>query len=458
MPANFAFMHRVSVLFGVASLVIFAGCRLPHETATLPFFPIGIYAVPSTNDFRIIKEAGFNLVAGRAERSYLDAADGAGLGVLASPYTSAGPDFNAAAARQAVKDWDRHPALWAWYLVDEPDLNVVPPAQVIEAQRCVKAAGARKPTALVLFQGYEALHFANLADITMIDRYPIPWLPLANFGQHVTLARLAVAKGRPLIAVIQAFDWSYVPELLPGEQNLRPPTGAELRCMTYEALARGANGLFYYAFDDGRWRMREHPETWAALQSVVREVNDRLPLFQAEPVWWPKRHAFGDRTRRFNAALESSITSCLLRVRAGNATIPAGDYVLAVNNTEWTQTYSFNLPPQNETMGEKRGKTDGEGRRERGEKWEGTSNTRASAFNTQPRQTGRLKETKAGILKAQSSEGEATERRPASEVQTGVPVLGEHRSLLPRDNRLTDEFGPYAVHVYGPLLHHAGEP
>ena len=451
-------MHRVSVLFGVVSLVVFPGCRLPHDTATLPFFPIGIYAVPSTNDFRTIKDAGFNLVAGRADRAYLDAADGAGLGVLASPHTSAGPDFNAAGARQAVKDWDRHPALWAWYLVDEPDLNAVPPRQVIEAQRCLKTAGARKPTALVLFQGYEARHFANLADITMIDRYPIPWLPLANFGQHVTLARLAVARDKPLIAVIQAFDWSYVPELLPGEQNLRPPTGAELRCMTYEALARGANGLFYYAFDDGRWKMREHPETWAALQSVVREVNDRLPLFQATPVWWPKRHAFADRARRFNAALESSITSCLLRVRKGNATIPAGDYVLAVNNTDWTQTYSFNLPPQNGMMGEKKGKTDGEGSRQGKEKREGTSNIRASAFNAQARQTGPLKEMKTGRLKTQSSAEEAKERRPGAEVQTGVPVLGERRSLMPHNDRLTDDFGPYAVHVYGPLQHHSGKP
>ena len=48
--------------------------------------------------------------------------------------------------------------------------------------------------------------------------------------------------------------------------------------MTYEALARGATGLFYFAFDAG-WKMREHPETWAALTNVVREINERLPLF-----------------------------------------------------------------------------------------------------------------------------------------------------------------------------------
>ena len=45
------------------------------------------------------------------------------------------------------------------------------------------------PTALVLFQGYEALDYGNISDILLIDRYPVPWLPLANFGQHVQMAR-----------------------------------------------------------------------------------------------------------------------------------------------------------------------------------------------------------------------------------------------------------------------------
>ena len=164
--------------------------------------------------------------------------------------------------------------------------------------------------------------------------------------------------------------------------------------MTYEALARGANGLFYYAADSSRWKMREHQETWAALCSVVREVNDRLPLFEASPQWWAKRHRFGDRDRRFNAALESSVTSVLLRVSAGNALVTAGDYILAVNNTEQTQMYSFALP-------------------ERGN---------------------------AEMLKPESRN-----------LESAVPVLDEHRSLAPQKGRVMDEFSPYAVHVYGPL-------
>lgn len=319
-----------------------SGCRSGSISKT-SFYPIGIYAVNSTEDFHIVKEAGFNLVTGPAEGAYLDRAQQTGLKVLASPHTSAGDNFDKSAAASAVQAYDSHPALWAWYMVDEPDLNEISPKKVSQANRTLKRLGTRKPTALVIYQGYEAWNYGSITDIMMIDRYPIPWLPLANFGQHVQATRLAIGRKKPLIAVIQSFDWANYPELLPGETNLRPPTFAEMRCMTYEALARGANGLFYYAFNGG-WNMREHPDTWESLKAVIKEVNERLPLFQAKEHWWPKNHSFSNPSLRFNAALESSITSRLLRVSKGNGLVPKGDYILAVNNTTNRIEYSFALP------------------------------------------------------------------------------------------------------------------
>jgi len=406
-------MQRLASLLCVTGLACLAGCALPQRKVSRNFFPIGICSVNSTSDYETVKSAGFNLVGGSADDACLDAARAAGLRVLAAPNTSAGPEFNPTAARKAVKDYDGHPALWAWSLVDEPDLNAVPPQQVIQAHRCLKDARARKPTALTLYQGYEALHYANLADITMIDRYPIPWLPLANFGQHVTLARLAVAKDKLLLAVIQAFDWSSYPEMLPGEKNLRPPTYEELRCMTYEALARGANGLFYFAFDSGRWKILDHPETWEALKAVVKEVNARLPLFEAKPQWWAKNHKFSDPTHRFNAALESSVTSTLLRVGVGNDLVPPGDYILAVNNTERPHGYSFTLPQRSEV----------------GEYWSEHRGQKAQ------------REAPGALLLPLA----------AARSQTLVPVLGERRSIAPEAGWLTDAFPPYAVHLYGPF-------
>ncbi|MBU6401936.1 MAG: hypothetical protein KGS61_16590 [Verrucomicrobia bacterium] len=296
-------------------------------------YPLGIYSVPNATDLPLVRQAGFNLVTGPPTRPYLDAALTNGIKVLAAPGTSAGPGFDPAAARRTVHALDAHPALWAWYLVDEPDLNRIPPLQVIQANRFLKDLRARKPTALVIYNGVNALDYANIADLMMIDRYPIAWLPLANFPQHVRMTRFALGPRKPLIAVIQAFDWNYYRELLPGETQLREPTYPELRCMTYTALTAGANGLFYYCFDDQRWKMLEHPATWTALKSVVAEVRSRQALFQADRVWWPCSTDYARPADRFNEALESSIAAVMLHVRVGRAEIPSGYYLVTVNTT-----------------------------------------------------------------------------------------------------------------------------
>jgi hypothetical protein len=317
------------------------GCTSPR----LKDFPVGIYSVPSTNDFPAIRAAGFNLITTGVDAAHLDAAQAAGLKVLASPGTTAGPKFEADRARDSVRRFDRHPALWAWYLIDEPDMHGVSPEAVRDAHRFLKNLGVTKPTSLVLYQGASALDYANIADITMIDRYPIPWLPLANFPQHLRMTRLALGPKKPMIAVIQAFDWNAYRKLLPGrDQDLRPPTFEELRCMTFCALARQASGIFYFAYDSGGWKLAEHPEVWESLQRVVAEVNELKPLFQAEHPWWHYDHDFGDVHSAYNGALESSVIPVLLRVRQGNDAVLAGDYVLTVNTTPLAHQYRFTAP------------------------------------------------------------------------------------------------------------------
>ena len=361
-----------AILLGQLAVI---GCQ-----TTRPF-PIGIYSVPLTN-LSVVREAGFNLVVGGAEKSYLDTAASNGLQVLAHPGTSAGPGFNAQRARATVRAFDSHPALWGWYVVDEPDLSRIPPSEVQRANSFLKGIPARKPTALVLFQGYEARQYANIADVTMIDRYPIPWLPLANLAQHVRDVRLALGQDKPLFAVIQAMSWQAYPNLMPNEPNLRPPTFEELRCMTYCALVEGATGIFFYSFEDSGWKIREHPDVWEALRRVVGEINDRMPLFQAERQFWPYLQEFGDPSIRFNEALEAGIRAVLLRVREGKEDLPTGDYILAVNTMKQPNQSKFSLP-----------------------------------------------------------------RNFAG----GLPVVGERRSVLASNGWLEDEFGPYAVHLYGPL-------
>jgi hypothetical protein len=367
--------------------LLLSGCVSPVPRT----YPIGLYSVPS-DELENVSAAGVSVVAGTLTKSYLDRAQTAKVQVLGAPGTFAGPQFNAPAARSAVRAFDSHPALWGWYVIDEPDLNRIAPEEVVRAHRYLKSVGARKPTALALFQGSQAFYYAHLTDILMIDRYPIPWLPLANFPQHVRMSRLALGPEKPLIAIIQAFDWSYFAEHLPREKDLRLPTGAEMRCMAYCALAQRANGIFFYAFATGRWKIKDHPETWTALQGIIGEIRRREPLFQAQHQWWPYRHTFREYERRFNRALESSISIAWLKVARGSASVPAGNYALAVNTTPETLGYKFTFP---QTATDKKGK----------------------------------------------------QKRS---LPAAVEVFEEHRKVEITEGWVEDEFGPYAIHVYGP--------
>jgi hypothetical protein len=334
-------LTRIGLLAVLIAVVSAAGCRHPR----LGEYPVGIYGAPA-EALPMLRDAGFNLVRGSASREYLDAARRAGLGVLASPLTSAGFDFSATAARRAVQAYDRHPALWAWYLADEPDMHGVPPFLIRDAHRYMKTIGARKPTALVLYNGFEAPAYAGIPDILMIDRYPVPWMPLETFDQHVRLARHALRDSRqPLIAVIQAFDWRYYPEQMPIQKENRPPTYEELRCMTYCALVQQARGLFYYAYDDGRWRLAQQPETWQAVQQVVAEVRRMEPLFAGRHIWWAWRRALKYRDGpRWNSVQESSVIVALVQVKAGTWNVPEGYYVVSVNTTPETHRLRLYLP------------------------------------------------------------------------------------------------------------------
>lgn len=407
-------------MFGLVLLAVCLGCQQTRR----PFYPLGIYSVPTSN-LPVVRKAGFNLVTGPADKAYLDAAHAVDLKVLASPSTSAGPKFDALAARRTVAAYDAHPALWAWYLIDEPDINNVSPEAVKAAQRFLKSVPARKPTALVIYHGQSAIYYANIADITMIDRYPIPWLPLANVPQHVRMVRLALGKKKPLIAVIQAFDWRAFPAELPGEKNLRPPTYEELRCMTYCALAQQATGLFYYCFEAGAWRITERTDVWDAVRKVVEEVNERLPLFQAERVWWPLLNAFGDPSIRFNAALDSSITTVQLRVRHGNPAVPPGHYVLTINNTDKTQVYKFAMPMP-----------------ARMNHAAANASSRTNTVHRLPPRSHRPSYS--------SPSPPAPMRESGRQESRIIEVLGENRLIAVLNGWITDEFEPYAVHIYGP--------
>ncbi len=328
--------------------LLLTGCHAPR-----PRFVVGLFGAPPTDALPELARTGFSVVVGHPSPDYLSAAARNGLQVLASPDAfppAADPtDSGARRAARATRAIDRHSALWAWYLADEPELHRVPPVELERSRAALRRASAHKPVVLAFYNGYLARDYAHLADAFLINRYPIPRLPLADFAKHVQLARLSAGPDRPLYPVLQAFDWAVLEPApaAPLSAPSRPPTRAELRAMTWLALVHGAQGVFFYSYRSDPWHLPDHPETWADVQDVVREIRLFEPLFAARRAWLPYTARFPNPDDPRNEALDPSIQAALLHVgdAAGNDFVPPGRYLVAVNTLDRPVAWRFQPPP-----------------------------------------------------------------------------------------------------------------
>ncbi|OGR43262.1 MAG: hypothetical protein A2X35_07965 [Elusimicrobia bacterium GWA2_61_42] len=252
----------------------------PCQLAAGEFFPVCMYGITKPAELAVLKKAGFNCFqsyeqAPEALAALAAGADKAGLKMVAMPDRVIGSAFD----KQARK-WP----MLAWYLYDEPEVRRLPLADLQALDKRVKDWAPGQRTAFVMGAGLAAFTYGGAADALMVDWYPVPHLPLESVGQQVTLLKEgakvmdAANPAKPVWAVLQAFDWMEFPQRK-ARRIGRFPAAWEIRFMTYLALARGANGIFYfkYASQDNK-PLPETPERWAMFEAMAAEVNRLGPL------------------------------------------------------------------------------------------------------------------------------------------------------------------------------------
>lgn len=315
---------------------------------------IGIYGPGPVSNFPVIAAAGFNTIVAAADSEVLDAAAAAGLRVIAQPGTHAGEAFSATRAAGKVRDFDKHPALMAWYIVDEPAFNRISPDHVTAASESFRSAGAVKPLTQTLWFTDKAGFYIDAVDVLMVDRYPIPWMPLADLGHHIRMGKLAAGPHKPVWAVIQAFSWESYPDHMPRETGLRPPSYDEMRAMTFDAIAQGAEGVLFYAWKASSWDITTHPGVQVSVQIIVEELKRFMPVLLADRIWKPVQTRYADYPNRFNQRGFPAISTAFFHFEPGNPPpdFPDGVYLLAVNTTTLPHDYSIRVTawPESENL------------------------------------------------------------------------------------------------------------
>ncbi len=255
-------------------------------------FPIGSYELPASDaDLQAMARAGVNLVLCQ-NRADLDRAHAVGiLGWMPLP-VQAGATDDLRARVQSVVD---HPALAVWEGPDEivwnftaysglaqtagftrDDWQRQTPTATAHAAREAARTLPRLREGIWLVRELDPRHrpfwineaadsdaayvraYLDVIDVTGCDYYAVrsTGTDLLAVGRLVD-RWTAIGRGKPVWMVLQAFSWH---ALKPGRARLYP-TFEESRFMAYDALVRGARGLFFWGswtIDDPEFRRNLH--------------------------------------------------------------------------------------------------------------------------------------------------------------------------------------------------------
>ena len=250
-----------------------------------PFLPFGFYCDPDIADLPEVESInGFTTIApywfGRDKRTPEDIAEMrreldrcASVGMmmnydiklLAARLQSEEDEQALRAEIEAIKD---HPALLAWYLADEPELNKIPPERLIRAYRIIKELDPVHPVTVCIAQVGQAQPYLPAFDVLMVDIYPIPHQPVTKVADGVEKALAVVGSAKPVWLIPQAFGG--------GEYWLREPTARELRVMTYLGLIHGATGIQYFIRRPPIGNPKS-PVLWSECRTIAMECAQLAP-------------------------------------------------------------------------------------------------------------------------------------------------------------------------------------
>ncbi|MDO8804790.1 MAG: hypothetical protein Q7R35_10170 [Elusimicrobiota bacterium] len=266
-------MKILILLFGLAAFPPFAAAG---------DFPLCFYGIGGPQELAALKQAGFNCFQTYVQDPQRLAGLAAGAKKLDLKMVAA-PDkvIDSAYAKEA-KGW---PVL-AWYLYDEPEVRRLPLAELEKLDKRVRDWAPRQKTVFVMGEGVAAFTYAGIADALMVDWYPVPHLRLESVGEQVAMVKAGAAildtkrKDKPVWAVLQAFDWINYPQRRKDRVG-GFPTFEQVRFMTYLAIARGAEGIFYFTYggSDGI-PLPARPERWGIYQRAAAELNALMPVLK----------------------------------------------------------------------------------------------------------------------------------------------------------------------------------
>ena len=263
-----------------------------------PFFPLGMYTGSASRRAEYVK-GPFNCVMP------YQAPDAVGMdfywtngvmviysvkdvyaGAKHTPRSVTSEDAADSYVQAKVDAFKNHPGLLAWYVNDEL-VGDGWLGMLTRRRDFLECADPDHPTWAVIYQLQFLREITSTFDVIGTDPYPVPDKPLSMVTDWTRRTDCAYFGFRPMWQVPQAFDWGGYRTENPGSPQNRMPTVDEMRSMSWQCIASGANGLVYYSFTAIQKESHGLPfaKAWADVCKVGAEVRRYIPvLLSVEPV------------------------------------------------------------------------------------------------------------------------------------------------------------------------------
>jgi len=249
-----------------------------------PFFPLGMcYWCDVTNEnLERYAEGPFNCLNTdwKMPREQLDLCRDKGLLVLVGlEHGFDLPDGGKAWLTERVNAMKDHSAVMGWFVSDEQPVADIP--KMLRRQKWMEALDPDHPTWYALDTVREARHYLGAADVMGLDPYPIPTKPIdlvySTTRQGAANTFGAVANWQ----FPQAFGWGWLNRK--ETKGQRAPTQKEMANMGWQAIAGGANGLVFYAYQH-LFEPHDDPDdafepAWARTKAMAEEFKKYIDVF-----------------------------------------------------------------------------------------------------------------------------------------------------------------------------------
>lgn len=268
-----------------------------------PFFPISVFN-PPLGDLGLHAAMGFNCVG---------------------PYISATPAYRAEAKKHGLRLMVNSPrdeeeakafidsgVILGYYMYDEPPAHEA--AKLRSKCLAVAALDPYHPTTGVNNYPRQYPFYTDVADVMMIDSYPLPGA-LDEILERIGTGVKVMQDRRPVWYVPQAHNLAGYQPMKSGKE----PAYHQMRSATWLGLVQGVRGLAYYSASIQTYRMRDaYPNQWLALGYVVREVRALHDM-----LLWPMRRLESETEAVHAAVWQNGDQSLVAVVNAGTDALDA---------------------------------------------------------------------------------------------------------------------------------------